>query len=160
MSTVQKSKIKLAVNHESKPYWEGAAGGQLLIRMCNACGKAHHYPRAILSALLLGGHRFHCGLWQCRDLQLFDHAASEASLCHRLCHARRRCLDAHEHRRLRCGRCSHRTKGQGQVFGGRRWVRLAGVRVSVNSDRLCRVAAAALCKRPASARIVPSPLKR
>jgi uncharacterized protein len=47
MSTVQKSKIKLAVNHESKPYWEGAAGGQLLIRLCNACGKAHHYPRAI-----------------------------------------------------------------------------------------------------------------
>ena len=47
MSTDQKSKINLVVNSESKPYWEGAARGQLLIRTCNACGKVHHYPRTI-----------------------------------------------------------------------------------------------------------------
>ena len=47
MSTDQKNKINLVVNSESKPYWEGAAKGQLLIRTCNACGKAHYYPRTI-----------------------------------------------------------------------------------------------------------------
>ncbi|MBZ6476860.1 Zn-ribbon domain-containing OB-fold protein [Streptomyces griseocarneus] len=31
----------------TRPYWEAAAGGRLLIRRCRAagCGKAHHYPR-------------------------------------------------------------------------------------------------------------------
>lgn len=26
-------------------YWDAAADGQLLIRRCGGCGKAHHYPR-------------------------------------------------------------------------------------------------------------------
>jgi uncharacterized OB-fold protein len=29
----------------TRPYWEAAAGGRLLIRRCGACGRAHHYPR-------------------------------------------------------------------------------------------------------------------
>ncbi|MEV5239879.1 OB-fold domain-containing protein [Streptomyces cinnamoneus] len=31
----------------TRPYWDAAAGGVLLIRRCRAagCGKAHHYPR-------------------------------------------------------------------------------------------------------------------
>ncbi|MFB7505498.1 Zn-ribbon domain-containing OB-fold protein [Streptomyces broussonetiae] len=29
----------------TRPYWEAAAGGRLLIRRCAACGRAHHYPR-------------------------------------------------------------------------------------------------------------------
>ncbi|MBW8792778.1 MAG: Zn-ribbon domain-containing OB-fold protein [Streptomyces sp.] len=29
----------------TRPYWEAAAEGRLLIRRCRACGRAHHYPR-------------------------------------------------------------------------------------------------------------------
>ncbi|MCP9208670.1 Zn-ribbon domain-containing OB-fold protein [Streptomyces sp. NEAU-Y11] len=29
----------------TRPYWDAAAGGRLLIRRCAACGRAHHYPR-------------------------------------------------------------------------------------------------------------------
>lgn len=29
----------------TRPYWDAAADGQLLIRRCGGCGKAHHYPR-------------------------------------------------------------------------------------------------------------------
>ncbi|MEU1037247.1 Zn-ribbon domain-containing OB-fold protein [Streptomyces sp. NPDC005907] len=29
----------------SRPYWEAAAGGRLLLRHCAACGHTHHYPR-------------------------------------------------------------------------------------------------------------------
>ncbi|MGW1073792.1 Zn-ribbon domain-containing OB-fold protein [Streptomyces sp. NPDC002537] len=33
----------------TRPYWEAAAQGRLLIRRCRAggCGRAHHYPREI-----------------------------------------------------------------------------------------------------------------
>ncbi|GAA2408095.1 OB-fold domain-containing protein [Streptomyces pulveraceus] len=29
----------------SRPYWDAAARGRLLLRRCRACGRAHHYPR-------------------------------------------------------------------------------------------------------------------
>ncbi|MFI6089224.1 Zn-ribbon domain-containing OB-fold protein [Streptomyces sp. NPDC051218] len=29
----------------TRPYWDAAAEGQLLIRRCGRCGEAHHYPR-------------------------------------------------------------------------------------------------------------------
>ncbi|MEV7447499.1 Zn-ribbon domain-containing OB-fold protein [Streptomyces nigra] len=29
----------------TRPYWEAAAAGRLLLRRCRACGRAHHYPR-------------------------------------------------------------------------------------------------------------------
>lgn len=29
----------------TRPYWEAAAEGRLLLRRCAACGRAHHYPR-------------------------------------------------------------------------------------------------------------------
>ncbi|MEU4033338.1 Zn-ribbon domain-containing OB-fold protein [Streptomyces collinus] len=29
----------------TRPYWEAAAAGRLLIRRCRDCGRAHHYPR-------------------------------------------------------------------------------------------------------------------
>ncbi|MFI6278711.1 Zn-ribbon domain-containing OB-fold protein [Streptomyces sp. NPDC050988] len=29
----------------TRPYWDAAAEGQLLLRRCRACGRAHHYPR-------------------------------------------------------------------------------------------------------------------
>src|SRR4051795_5098273 len=29
----------------SRPYWDAAAEGRLLIRRCADCGRAHHYPR-------------------------------------------------------------------------------------------------------------------
>lgn len=32
---------------ESAAYWRAADEGQLLIKKCNACGEAHHYPRDV-----------------------------------------------------------------------------------------------------------------
>ncbi|MGW7422197.1 Zn-ribbon domain-containing OB-fold protein [Streptomyces sp. NPDC054813] len=29
----------------TRPYWEAAAEGRLLLRRCRSCGRAHHYPR-------------------------------------------------------------------------------------------------------------------
>lgn len=29
----------------TRPYWDAAAQGQLLLRRCAACERAHHYPR-------------------------------------------------------------------------------------------------------------------
>ncbi|MGW4727892.1 Zn-ribbon domain-containing OB-fold protein [Streptomyces shenzhenensis] len=29
----------------TRPYWDAAADGRLLLRRCAACGRAHHYPR-------------------------------------------------------------------------------------------------------------------
>ncbi|MER6529124.1 Zn-ribbon domain-containing OB-fold protein [Streptomyces sp. NPDC001508] len=29
----------------TRPYWDAAADGRLLLRRCRACGRAHHYPR-------------------------------------------------------------------------------------------------------------------
>lgn len=29
----------------TRPYWDAAASGRLLIRRCRSCTKAHHYPR-------------------------------------------------------------------------------------------------------------------
>ncbi len=34
------------VNPETKPFWDAAAEGRLLIKQCAACGEFHHYPRA------------------------------------------------------------------------------------------------------------------
>lgn len=35
------------VNPETKPFWDAAAEGRLLIKKCTACGELHYYPRAI-----------------------------------------------------------------------------------------------------------------
>ncbi|MFC9927145.1 Zn-ribbon domain-containing OB-fold protein [Streptomyces sp. NPDC127190] len=29
----------------TRPYWDAAAAGRLLLRRCTACARAHHYPR-------------------------------------------------------------------------------------------------------------------
>ena len=34
-----------SVEDETRPYWEAAKQGRLLIKKCNACGEVHHYPR-------------------------------------------------------------------------------------------------------------------
>jgi uncharacterized protein len=36
-----------AINPETKPFWDAAAKGQLLIKKCLACGELHYYPRTI-----------------------------------------------------------------------------------------------------------------
>lgn len=33
------------IEPESRPYWDAAAQGRLLIGSCRACGAVHHYPR-------------------------------------------------------------------------------------------------------------------
>ena len=32
---------------ETRPFWEAATAGRLLIGKCKACGKPHYYPRAL-----------------------------------------------------------------------------------------------------------------
>ena len=32
---------------ETRPFWEAAAQGRLLLKRCTACSQAHYYPRAI-----------------------------------------------------------------------------------------------------------------
>lgn len=32
---------------ETQAYWTAADQGRLLVKRCNSCGKAHHYPRDI-----------------------------------------------------------------------------------------------------------------
>jgi uncharacterized OB-fold protein len=34
-------------NPETKPFWDAAAEGRLLIKKCVPCGQVHFYPRAI-----------------------------------------------------------------------------------------------------------------
>ena len=34
-------------NPETRPFWEAATAGRLLIGKCQSCGKPHYYPRAI-----------------------------------------------------------------------------------------------------------------
>ena len=34
-----------SVSAETKPYWDAAAKGKLLVKKCAACGQFHHYPR-------------------------------------------------------------------------------------------------------------------
>jgi len=33
-------------NPETKPFWEGADEGRLLLKRCRSCGDVHYYPRA------------------------------------------------------------------------------------------------------------------
>lgn len=35
------------VTPETRPFWEAAAAGRLLVKRCAACGEPHHYPRPI-----------------------------------------------------------------------------------------------------------------
>lgn len=35
------------IDAASRPYWEGARRGELLIAGCRACSSVHHYPRPI-----------------------------------------------------------------------------------------------------------------
>ncbi|MCZ2441280.1 MAG: Zn-ribbon domain-containing OB-fold protein [Rubrivivax sp.] len=34
------------VTPETRPFWEAAAEGRLLVKRCDDCGEHHHYPRA------------------------------------------------------------------------------------------------------------------
>jgi uncharacterized OB-fold protein len=35
------------VNPETKPFWDAAAAGKLLIKKCASCGEFHYYPRTL-----------------------------------------------------------------------------------------------------------------
>ena len=34
-------------NPETKPFWEAAAEGRLLLKRCRSCGEVHYYPRTL-----------------------------------------------------------------------------------------------------------------
>ena len=47
MATQERKIPAPETNPETKPFWEAAAQGRLLIKKCLACGRVHFYPRAI-----------------------------------------------------------------------------------------------------------------
>ncbi|MDI3386492.1 Zn-ribbon domain-containing OB-fold protein [Streptomyces sp. B-S-A8] len=52
----------------TRPYWDAAAEGKLLLRRCGACGRTHHYPREFCP---------HC--WHDADVEWIE-AAGTATL--------------------------------------------------------------------------------
>ena len=47
MATKQRKIPAPDANPETKPFWDAAAEGKLLIKTCRACGQTHYYPRAL-----------------------------------------------------------------------------------------------------------------
>jgi uncharacterized protein len=47
MSGPQRTIPAPPVSPETKPFWDAAAAGTLLLKRCEACGERHYYPRAI-----------------------------------------------------------------------------------------------------------------
>ena len=47
MARAQRTIPAPAVTPETKPFWDAAADGRLVIKQCTACGQSHHYPRTI-----------------------------------------------------------------------------------------------------------------
>lgn len=47
MSNEKETKLRVLATIESKPFWEAAGQGRLMVGFCNACGENHYYPRSI-----------------------------------------------------------------------------------------------------------------
>jgi uncharacterized OB-fold protein len=47
MATPERKIPAPEANPETKPFWDAAAEGRLLIKKCVTCGQVHFYPRAI-----------------------------------------------------------------------------------------------------------------
>jgi hypothetical protein len=47
MAAAERSIPAPPVNPETRPFWDAAARGELLLKRCQACGDPHWYPRAI-----------------------------------------------------------------------------------------------------------------
>ena len=47
MRTPERTIPAPAITPETRPFWDAAEEGRLLIKRCTACGQAHHYPRSI-----------------------------------------------------------------------------------------------------------------
>lgn len=45
--TVARKIMAPAVNVETKPFWEAANQGKLLLKRCLSCNEVHYYPRAL-----------------------------------------------------------------------------------------------------------------
>jgi uncharacterized OB-fold protein len=50
MSSATPAKPKPKVSELSRPFWEAAAEGRLVLQSCAACGKVRHYPRFLCDA--------------------------------------------------------------------------------------------------------------
>jgi len=47
MATATRTIPAPAVTSETRPFWDAAVKGQLLVKRCTACRQAFHYPRPI-----------------------------------------------------------------------------------------------------------------
>lgn len=50
MHTTMPAKPAPEPTPESRPYWEGLAGGRLMLQRCADCGRVRHYPRPLCDA--------------------------------------------------------------------------------------------------------------
>jgi hypothetical protein len=46
MIVKQRTLVAPTAYPETKPFWDAAAEGRLLVKQCDDCGEHHHYPRA------------------------------------------------------------------------------------------------------------------
>ena len=47
MANAQRTIPAPEASPETKPFWDAAAQGKLLIKKCRSCGEAHYYPRTL-----------------------------------------------------------------------------------------------------------------
>ena len=47
MATTQRTIPSVPPSPDTKPFWEGAAQGKLLLKKCRACSQVHYYPRPL-----------------------------------------------------------------------------------------------------------------
>lgn len=46
MIVKQRTLVAPTVYPETKPFWDAATAGRLVLKQCDDCGEHHHYPRA------------------------------------------------------------------------------------------------------------------
>ena len=100
-------------NPETKPFFDGAAAGKLMLRRCTSCKKAHWYPRG-LCPFCFGECAWEeaSGKGKIYTFSIMERASR---LRHRLCHARRRAVRADQLRRLRLQGPENRPGRDGEV---------------------------------------------
>ena len=140
-------------NPETKPFWDAAGEGKLLIKRCTACGEAHYFPRSICPFCFSDKTVWEesSGEGEIYTFSLMRKSRDRA-LRDRLRHAEGRPVAADQFRRLRHGQAEDRPEGQGGVQADRRRaaaVLYAGVEVchlmlrsaSLRASRRMRLAA-------------------
>ena len=106
-------------NPETRPFWDAAAQGKLLIKRCTACGEAHYYPRTICPFCFSDKTEWVEASGK-GTIYTFSVMRTPPALRDRLRHAGGRARAADQHRRLRTRQAEDRAGGEGGVQADRR----------------------------------------